>query len=42
VSYPFTENYIIMQLEIWLPAMFGLGLLSMGACFLFMKACENI
>jgi K+-transporting ATPase KdpF subunit len=31
-----------MQIEIWLPAMFLLGVLSMSACFLFMKACENI
>jgi hypothetical protein len=31
-----------MMLEIWLPGLFLLGLLSMGLCFLFMKACENI
>ena len=31
-----------MMLEIWLPAMFLLGLVSMGLCLLFMKACEKI
>jgi hypothetical protein len=31
-----------MDLSIWLPAMFALGLVSMGVCFLFLKACENI
>ena len=31
-----------MALEIWLPGLFLLGLVSMGACFLFMSACENI
>ena len=31
-----------MALEIWLPGLFILGLVSMGACFLFMAACENI
>ena len=31
-----------MNLEIWLPAMFGLGLVAMGLCFLFLKACEKI
>jgi hypothetical protein len=37
-----SRNIIVMQLEIWLPAMFLLGLVSMGGCFLFMKACEVI
>jgi hypothetical protein len=27
---------------IWLAAMFVLGLVSMGLCFLFLKACEKI
>jgi hypothetical protein len=36
------ENIIVMQLEIWLPTMFLLGLVSMGGCFLFVKACEEI
>jgi hypothetical protein len=31
-----------MNLEIWLPAMFGLGLVMMGFCLLFLKACEHI
>jgi hypothetical protein len=31
-----------MMLEIWLPGMFLLGLVSMSLCFLFMEACEKI
>jgi hypothetical protein len=31
-----------MMLEIWLPGLFLLGLLSMGLCLLFMEACEKI
>ncbi len=31
-----------MNLEIWLPGMFLLGLVAMGLCYLFMKACEKI
>jgi hypothetical protein len=31
-----------MNLVIWLPAMFILGLVAMGVCYLFMKACEKI
>ncbi len=31
-----------MNLIIWFPAMFLLGLVSMGLCFLFLKACEKI
>ena len=31
-----------MNLIIWFPAMFLLGLASMGLCFLFLKACEKI
>jgi hypothetical protein len=31
-----------MPVEVWLPAMFLLGLISMGLCFLFMQACEKI
>lgn len=31
-----------MPLEVWYPAVFLLGLLSMGLCLLFMKACEYI
>ena len=31
-----------MALEIWLPGLFLLGLISMGACFLFMVACDQL
>jgi hypothetical protein len=31
-----------MNLVIWLPAMFLLGLVSMGLCIAFVKACEVI
>jgi hypothetical protein len=31
-----------MNLVIWIPAMFGLGLVSMGLCLLFLYACEKI
>ena len=31
-----------MNLEFWLTAMFLLGVVSMGLCYLFMKACEKI
>jgi len=31
-----------MNLEIWLPLTFGLGLVSMGLCFLFFYACQKI
>jgi hypothetical protein len=31
-----------MNLEIWLPAMFTLGIVSMLLCLLFLKACEKI
>lgn len=30
------------NLSVWIPAMFVLGLVSMGLCFLFLKACEKI
>jgi hypothetical protein len=36
------EVIIQMMLEIWLPGMFLLGLVSMGLCYLFMEACERI
>jgi len=32
----------LMNLVIWLPAMFLLGVVAMGLCYLFMKACERI
>jgi hypothetical protein len=31
-----------MNLYIWLPAMFLLGLLALGICYLFLEACEKI
>jgi hypothetical protein len=31
-----------MDLTIWLPAMFILGIVSMGLCYAFLIACENI
>ncbi len=31
-----------MNLATWLPGMFILGIVSMGLCVLFLKACENI
>jgi hypothetical protein len=31
-----------MNLVIWLPAMFLLGLVSLGLCIAFVKACEVI
>jgi hypothetical protein len=32
----------MMNLEIWLPAMFLLGLTVMGLCYGFLHACERI
>jgi hypothetical protein len=31
-----------MNLVVWLPAMFTLGLVSLGACLVFAFACEHI
>ena len=31
-----------MDLTVWLPAMFLLGLVSMGLCYVFIGACEKI
>jgi hypothetical protein len=31
-----------MNLVIWIPAMIGLGLVSMGLCLAFLYACEKI
>ena len=31
-----------MNLAIWIPAMFVLGLVGMGLCYLFMNACDKI
>jgi hypothetical protein len=31
-----------MNLVLWLPAMFGLGLAVMALCYAFLNACETI
>jgi hypothetical protein len=31
-----------MNLEVWLPAMFFLGLVAMGLCYAFLNGCEKI
>jgi hypothetical protein len=31
-----------MNLTVWLPSMFALGIVSMAVCYLFLLACENI
>jgi hypothetical protein len=31
-----------MNLVVWLPALFALGLVSMGVCYAFVFACEEI
>jgi hypothetical protein len=31
-----------MDLVVWLPAMFALGLVSLGLCLVFTLACEYI
>ena len=31
-----------MNLVVWLPAMFALGLVSLGVCLVFALGCENI
>ena len=31
-----------MNLLVWLPAMFVLGLAAMGACYAFIDACDKI
>jgi hypothetical protein len=31
-----------MMLEIWVPGLFLLGLVSMSLCYLFMRGCEKI
>jgi hypothetical protein len=31
-----------MNLAVWLPAMFVLGLATMGVLFAFIKACERV
>lgn len=31
-----------MNIVLWLPAMFGLGLAVMALCYAFLNACERI
>jgi hypothetical protein len=31
-----------MNLYVWLPALFALGLASLGVCLAFISACERI
>jgi hypothetical protein len=31
-----------MNVEVWLPATFLLGMLGLGLCFVFLAACEKI
>jgi hypothetical protein len=37
-----TKKERSMNLIVWLPAMFVLGLLSMAVCYAFIFACEDI
>jgi hypothetical protein len=37
-----TKEERSMNLVVWLPAMFALGLASMGVCYAFVFACEDI
>ena len=37
-----TEQERSMNLVVWLPAMFALGLVSLGVCYAFIFACEDI
>ena len=37
-----TEEEQSMNLVVWLPAMFVLGLVSIGVCYAFVFACEEI
>jgi hypothetical protein len=41
-EYPSYGGVSQMDLTIWLPAMFTLGLGVMGLCYAFLIACENI
>jgi len=31
-----------MDLVVWLPALFGLGIVSLGAMYAFLLACERV
>jgi hypothetical protein len=36
------EEDDLMDLTVWLPAMFVLGLVAMGLCYAFISACDKI
>ena len=36
------ESQMEMNLWLWIPAMFLIGIALMGLCYLFMDACEKI
>jgi len=36
------ESQMEMNLWLWIPAMFLIGIALMGLCYLFMEACEKI
>jgi hypothetical protein len=36
------QGEVVVNLEIWLPAMFLLGLIVMGLCYAFLIGCEKI
>jgi hypothetical protein len=37
-----TTEVDVMNLLVWLPAMFVLGLAALGVCLVFVTACERI
>ena len=37
-----TKEERSMNLVVWLPAMFALGLVSLAVCYAFIFACEDI
>jgi len=42
MKYEMLWEGVLMNLVVWIPAMFLLGLAALGLCFLFLKACEKI
>jgi hypothetical protein len=38
----YRARFASMNLVVWLPAMFALGLVSLGVCYAFVFACEVI
>jgi hypothetical protein len=41
-AHVFDLGVIAMDLWVWLPALFGLGVVSMGLCLLFAAGCARI